>query len=661
MERHLIIEAVEPCVDGGRYAAKRIVGEPCRVEADIFRDGHAVLRAVVKWRRKTPRRNPGQESPEFIEAAYAETPLRPLVNDRWRGEFPLCATARYGFTIEAWTDGYASWLFDLQRRVEGGYPDVASEVVEGIALLQEALAVAGDEGALLHRAVEALHAARHDPAAVLALAAEEALGEAMLRLQPRRDAVRYEPELEVIADRPRARFGAWYEMFVRSQGSDPARGATFREAEARLRDIRDMGFDVLYLAPIHPIGRSKRKGPNNTLRSDASHPGSPWAIGSEHGGHTAIEPALGTLEDFDHFVAAARQCGLEVALDFAIQCSPDHPWVTEHPEWFYHRPDGTIKYAENPPKKYEDIYPVNFDTDDRWGLWHALRDVLLFWIERQVRIFRVDNPHTKPLVFWEWLIPEIQADHPDVIFLSEAFTRPKMMKLLAKAGFTQSYTYFTWRNEKWDLTEYLTELTTSGMQEYFRPNFFTNTPDILQAVLQKGGRPAFMMRFVLAATLSPSYGIYSGFELGENTPLREGSEEYLDSEKYQIRVRDWNQPGNIKELMARVNIIRRENPALHDLTNLRFFETDNEQLLFYAKMTADRSNVILVLVNLDPAHPHHGTAMVPLEEIGVPPGARYEVCDLLSGARYEWSERNYVRLDPQVQPAHIFRVERHLP
>ncbi|MFQ5915683.1 MAG: alpha-amylase family glycosyl hydrolase, partial [Nitrospinota bacterium] len=478
------------------------------------------------------------------------------------------------------------------------------------------------------------------------------------RLQPRPDAVVYSPELEVVAVRPRARFGAWYEMFVRSQGAEPGKSGTFKDAERRLRDIRDMGFDVVYLPPIHPIGKMNRKGRNNTPQAGPDGPGSPWAIGNEHGGHTAIEPSLGTMEDFDHFVKTANELGLEVALDFAIQASPDHPWVKEHPEWFHRRPDGTIKFAENPPKKYEDIYPVNFDTPDRGGLWEEMYRTLFFWIGHGVKIFRVDNPHTKPLCFWEWLIARIQEDHPDTIFLCEAFTRPPMMKALAKVGFTQSYTYFAWRNSRQELTEYLTELTQSGMQDYLMPNFFTNTPDILTEYLQKGGRPAFKVRLVLAATLSPSYGIYSGFELLENTPLRPGSEEYGNSEKYEIRVRDWDQPGNIKEFIARVNAIRRGNPALHSLTNLRFFRTDNDQILLYGKATEDKSNVIIVAVNLDPFHPHDCTAWVPLDEIDVAPGGSYEVCDLLTGARYTWSHQNYVRLDPEFEPAHILRVGR---
>jgi starch synthase (maltosyl-transferring) len=417
-----------------------------------------------------------------------------------------------------------------------------------------------------------------------------------------------------------------------------------------------MGFDVVYLTPIHPIGSTYRKGPNNSLIVAPDSPGSPWAIGSSAGGHMAIEPRLGTLDDFDHFVAVAERQGLEIALDFAIQCSPDHPWVTEHPEWFRHRPDGTIKYAENPPKQYQDIYPINFDSPDQKGLIEELRRVVLFWIEHGVKIFRVDNPHTKPVAFWEWLINTVQEKHPEVIFLAEAFTRPKMMKVLAKAGFTQSYTYFTWRNTKAELTEYLTELTQTAMIDYFRPNFFTNTPDILPPILQDGGRPAFKSRLVLAATLSPSYGIYSGYELCENEAIP-GTEEYDHSEKYEIKTRDWNRPDSLREFVARLNAIRRGNPALQQFANLRFLTTDNDQIILYSKSSADRSNIILVAVNLDPHHPHHCTAFVPADAIGVAPGQGYAVTDLLTGARYEWSESNYIRLDPQIEPAHLLRVE----
>jgi starch synthase (maltosyl-transferring) len=482
------------------------------------------------------------------------------------------------------------------------------------------------------------------------------LAAAVDRNEDRSDAVNYDYTSAIVAERLRARFGAWYEIFPRSQGTQPGHHATLREAEARLHDISDMGFDVVYLTPIHPIGTTYRKGPNNALIAAPDSPGSPWAIGSPAGGHMAIDPRLGSLDDFDHFVTVAERLGLEIALDFAIQCSPDHPWVTQHPEWFRHRPDGSIKYAENPPKQYQDIYPINFDSPDQKGLIEELRRVVLFWIGHGVKIFRVDNPHTKPVVFWEWLINSVQEEHPEVIFLAEAFTRPKMMKVLAKAGFTQSYTYFTWRNTKAELTEYLTELTQTDMLDYFRPNFFTNTPDILPPILQDGGRPAFKSRLVLAATLSPSYGIYSGYELCENEAIP-GTEEYDHSEKYEIKIRDWNRSDSLREFVARLNAIRRGNPALQQFANLRFLTTDNDQIILYCKSSADRSNIVLVAVNLDPHHPHHCSAFVPADAIGIAPGQGYAVTDLLTGAGFNWSESNYIRLDPQIEPAHILRVE----
>lgn len=645
MLNHIIIEAVTPSVDCGNYPAKRIAGELCVVEADIFRDGVAELGAVVKWRRRQDKR-------------FHESPMWPLGDDRWRGEFPLDENTRYVFTVEAWSKAFATWRDYFRKKAETRL-EVVSNLEEGIMLLERVKKRArGRNRQTLAAYLERLRSLS-DPHLAVDVVYEPALEAAVDSAEERLGAVTYSPVLEVIADRPRARYGAWYEMFPRSQGSIPGKHATLREAEMRLPEIRDMGFDVVYLAPIHPIGHTNRKGPNNALTASSESPGSPWAIGSAAGGHMAIEPALGTLADFDHFVETAERLGLEVALDFAIQCSPDHPWVTEHPQWFERRPDGTIKYAENPPKQYQDIYPINFDTPDQKNLMEELRRIVMFWIGHGVKIFRVDNPHTKPVAFWRWLINEVQARHPEVIFLSEAFTRPKMMKALAKAGFTQSYTYFTWRNTKSELTDYLTELSRPPVSDYFRPNFFTNTPDILPPILQQGGRPAFKMRLVLAATLSPSYGIYSGYELCENEAVP-GTEEYANSEKYEIKARDWNRPGNIKEFIARVNRIRNDNPALHELTNLRFLETDNDMIMLYAKTTADLANIILVAVNLDPFHPHHCTAFVPPEVVGVSPGQRYRVTDLLTGASYEWSDRNYIRLDPQIEPAHILRVESRL-
>ena len=649
----IFIEAISPSVDGGRFPAKAVTGRPCVVEADIFRDGHDVLRAVIKWRQAGRR-------------TFSEAPLELLVNDRWRGELPLEENTRYEYTIEAWISLYESWLVDLRKRVAVDEP-VASEVREGIALL-EGIAPAGRaKGAAaarpLREAARELRAWLDDGAegaAALAIAEREDVLAAEGRLVLRIGATEFAPLLELVADRPRALYGAWYEMFPRSYSPTPGRHGTFADAARRLPALREMGFDVVYLPPIHPVGTSHRKGRNNALEAQPGDPGSPWAIGSSAGGHTAVEPQLGTLEDFDRFVAAARRLDLEVALDFAIQCSPDHPWVREHPEWFYHRPDGTIKYAENPPKKYQDIVPLNFDSPARETLWQALLEVVLFWVGHGVKIMRVDNPHTKPLPFWNWLIGQVQRRHPEVLFLSEAFTRPKIMKALAKVGFSQSYTYFTWRNEKQELTEYLTELAQTELADYFRPNFFVNTPDILHEVLQTGGRPAFMSRLVLAATLAPAYGIYSGYELCENEGVP-GTEDYLNSEKYELKQRDWNQPGNIVEFVSRVNAIRHENPALQRLSNLRFLHSDSEQVLAYAKTDAESGNTLLIAVNLDAHNAHDCTVQVPLELVSAQPCSGYEVQDLLTGARYAWGASNYVRLVPGEAPAHILRVERVIP
>lgn len=638
---HIIIEAITPSVDGGRYPAKQIAGEPCVVEADIFRDGHQVVRAAVHWKRKD-------------EETFVEAPMVALDNDRWRGEFVPPDNARYIFTVAAWTDLFATWSGDFIKKAQVGRR-VLADLLEGIALLERMVRTARDHDAeILRDCVQRLRASNNESAALEVLSHPE-LAAVAARTGERSGMTRFDPVLELVVDRPAARFGAWYEMFPRSQGASTDRSGTLRDAGRRLSELRDLGFDVVYLPPVHPIGHTNRKGPGNSP-DGRNAVGSPWAIGAEAGGHAAIHPDLGTLEDFRSFVLAANNLGLEVALDFAIQTSPDHPWVKEHPEWFHRRPDGSIKYAENPPKEYQDVYPIDFDNADQRGLLEELLGVVRFWIEQGVTIFRVDNPHTKPVAFWEWLINAVQSVYPEVIFLAEAFTRPKMMKVLAKAGFTQSYTYFTWRNTKYELTQYLTELTHSPMRDYFRPNFFTNTPDILHAVLQTGGRPAFKMRLVLAATLAPSYGIYSGYELCENQAVP-GTEEYLDSEKYQLKPRDWNRPGNIKEFIARINSIRRRNPALQHLSNLRFLDTDNEQIIFYAKATPDGSNVILTAVNLDPFHPQICTAFVPPEVVGAAPGQSYRVTDLLTNATYTWSERNYVRLDPFMEPAHILKVD----
>jgi starch synthase (maltosyl-transferring) len=643
----LLIENVSPQLDGGRHAVKRIVGDRVDVGADVIKDGHDVLVARICLR------GPGDQDWRFAPMTYDADA------DRWTGAFVVDQVGRWVFTVEAWTDAFATWGVALQKKLAAGQ-DVGPELLEGAVQLAAAAAAARGSA---ERTLAETAALLRDPDVSTAERARTALRPELAALVaahvPRRLGARHERELAITVDRERARFAAWYEMFPRSQATEPGRHGTLADAARRLRRLAELGFDVVYLPPIHPIGRTHRKGPNNRLEAGPDDPGSPWAIGDETGGHTAVDPRLGTLADFDRFVDAARSHGMEVALDFALQCSPDHPWAREHPEWFFVRPDGTIRYAENPPKKYEDIYPLDFWCADREALWAACRDVLRFWIERGVRTFRVDNPHTKPLAFWEWLIAEVKRDHPDVVLLAEAFTRPKTMKALAKLGFTQSYTYFTWRNTAAELREYLTELTQTEMVEYFRGNLFTNTPDILHEYLQRGGRAAFRVRLLLAATLSPLYGIYSGFELCENVAVRPGSEEYLDSEKYQVRPRDWEAPGNINADVETLNRIRRENPALRRAANLTFHHSENEEILFYRKAAPDGGGDLLIAVNLDPHHPQATMVHVPLDALGLGPDESFVVHDLLTGARYTWrGVRNYVRLDPPGQVAHLFRVER---
>ena len=637
--RTVIIENVAPAVDGGRYPAKREIGARVEVSADIFREGHDVLVAFVQYR------------PE-AESAWREMPMRFVDNDRWAGEIVLDVLGRWVFTIEALADPFQSWLADLAKRVDVGQ-DVTSELLEGAALVGAAAERASGNDARLLRA----HATRLTRGSAAA-ARDPELAALMARHLDRADATRSATEFPVQVDRERARFAAWYELFPRS-GTTPGRSATFKEAESQLERIAAMGFDVVYLPPIHPIGKSHRKGRNNSLTALPDDPGSPWAIGGAEGGHETVHPELGTLADFDHFVAAAAHLGLDVALDFAIQCSPDHPYVRQHPEWFFHRPDGTIKYAENPPKKYQDVYPVNFYGPDPAPLWAEMKRIVEFWIGHGVTSFRVDNPHTKPVAFWEWLIREVQRAHPDVVFLAEAFTRPKVMKVLAKAGFTQSYTYFTWRTEKQELAEYLEEITTPPVAEYFRGNLWTNTPDILHDTLVRGGRPAFQQRLVLAATLSSLYGMYSGYELVENVPVAPTSEEYLDSEKYEIKARDWEAPGNIVSFVTRVNQIRRANPALHLYRNLRFHASDSPHVLWYEKASEDGTNVIFVAANMDPTTEHGSVVDVPIERFGIASDQSYRMHELLSDAVYDWrGPQGYVRLFPDESPAQIFRLER---
>ena len=680
---HLTIECVTPELDAGRYPVKRIVGDVVRVEADVLKEGHDITAAQIVVR------SPG-------EPAWS-IPMQYDYNvDRWAGEFTVDKIGRWHYTVEAWTDDWETWRAGFRKKVEAGV-DTRLELKEAALLVRAAArrAKRGPARAALTQTAKVFDTVDEFPGdAVVRRAIDPELSALMRENFLPRDLTRYGRELAVVVDRERARFSSWYEFFPRS--TDPTgKHGTFRTAIDALPRIEELGFDILYLPPIHPVGRTFRKGKNNTLTPEPDDVGSPWAIGNEHGGHDAIEPALGTFEDFDAFVEAAHKRNMEIALDYALQCSPDHPWVKEHPDWFHQRPDGTIAYAENPPKKYQDIYPINFWCADRRALWEACRDVVLLWVSHGVKVFRVDNPHTKPFAFWEWLIEDVQSEHPDVIFFAEAFTRPKRMKNLGKLGFTMSYTYFTWKNTSWELRDYVRELTTAPVNEYFRGNFFANTPDILTEYLVKGGRPAFRARLVLATTLSPLYGIYSGYELTENVPLKEKSEEYLHSEKYQIRVRDWNAPGNINADVKLLNRVRRETPALQRISNVTFHASENELILFYRRAgdagnsasaagdtlkaagdrlkatgTAQRSIPsplqpriedpdILVAVNMDPTTAQATMVHVPIEEMGIRPDEPYVVHDLITGARFTWQgSRNYVRLDPNDQVAHVLRVER---
>lgn len=648
--RRVVFEAVTPEVDGGRFPAKRSVGELVTVEADIFADGHDALSAVLRHRHES--------SSEWIES-----PMLPRPNDRWRGEFPVTALGRYRFTLVAWVDHFETWSRALAKRVQAGQ-DVTAELEAGARMVESAAERAGGNAADAAR-LRALAATLRkaspttstatatSPAAASPVDAE--LSALMARYGDRASAVTYERELEVLADPVKARFSTWYELFPRSAGV-AGRHGTLKDVERMLPDIARMGFDVLYLPPIHPIGTRHRKGANNRPAA-AGEPGSPWAIGSAEGGHKAIHPDLGTLDDFKSLVAAAAKLGIDVALDIAFQTAPDHPYTSEHPEWFRHRPDGSIQYAENPPKKYEDIYPFDFETEAWRELWAELLSVVDHWIAQGVRVFRVDNPHTKPFAFWEWLIGDVKRRHPDVIFLSEAFTRPKVMYRLAKLGFTQSYTYFSWRNAAWELYQYFTELSQPELREFFRPNLWPNTPDILTDYLQHGGRAAFQVRLLLAATLGASYGIYGPtFELMENRAREQGSEEYLDSEKYQLRAWNREDPQSLRELITIINQIRRENPALQSDRGLRFHLTENDQLLAYSKSTPGRDNVILVVANCDPYHVQRGMVTLPLEELGIEADRSYQAHELLSGARYQWNgPRNYIEINPFSMPAQIFR------
>ncbi|HYI07714.1 MAG TPA: alpha-1,4-glucan--maltose-1-phosphate maltosyltransferase [Thermoanaerobaculia bacterium] len=646
--KRVIIEAASPEVDGGAFPAKRVTGEVVIAEADIFTDGHDRISAVILHRHDS-------------EPEWTEVPMRALVNDRWRAEFPVEHLGFHRFTIEAWVDHFLTWHRDLKKRVDAGVSqeDLRVQLLIGLEHIRDAAARANPRD---KRKLDAVIAAldSEDPVdeKIADLWSEDLLA-LMWRNAERKFVARYERELLIEVDRPKAAYSTWYELFPRSTASEEGRHGTFRDVEAQLPRVARMGFDILYLPPIHPIGETFRKGKNNKVTAEPGDVGSPWAIGGREGGHKAVHPALGTIEDFERLVAKAKAAGIDVAMDIAFQAAPDHPYVKEHPEWFLARPDGTIQYAENPPKKYQDIYPFHFESDGWQELWNELRDIFAFWVGKGVRVFRVDNPHTKPLPFWEWCIRSLKKEHPDLIFLAEAFTRPKIMYRLAKAGYTQSYTYFAWRNTKHELEEYFTEVTKPPVSDFFRPNVWPNTPDILPDFLQYGGPPAFSMRLILAATLASSYGIYGpAFERFVHEPREHGSEEYLDSEKYEVK--HWPPTDDdLTELIAAVNRIRRENPALRQNATLKFHETDNEHLICYSK-TAEE-NALVCVVNLDPHNTHAGWIDLDLETLRLDTGRPFQVHDLLSGARHTWhAPRNYVQINPQIVPAHIFRIRRRV-
>jgi starch synthase (maltosyl-transferring) len=641
-----VVEHVYPELDGGRFAAKRVAGDRLVVEADVFADAHDEVAAAILYRHES-------------DTGWQEAPMKRIAGDRWRGEFVVTKVGRYRYTIEGWIDRFETWRRDLVRRI-GALQDLEPEFQIGAGLIEEAAATApGEDAEALSKWARKLRLER-DSGVRESIAVSDEVAALVQRHWPRPFAGRYEKELTVVVDREKARFSTWYEVFPRSCAPEAGRHGTFRDCEAWLPYIAAMGFDVLYFPPIHPVGRTFRKGRNNSIDASPDDVGSPWAIGAAEGGHTSVHPDLGTLQDFENLAGKAAAQGLEIALDIAFQCSPDHPYVREHPGWFRKRPDGTIQYAENPPKKYQDIYPFDFETTQWRELWEELRRVIFFWIDHGVRIFRVDNPHTKSFTFWEWVIAEVKSQHPDVLFLAEAFTRPSVMCRLAKLGFSQSYTYFTWRNTKEELTSYFRELARSEAREYLRPNLWPNTPDILPEFLQVGGRAAFLIRLVLAATLGGNYGIYGpAFELCENAPREPGSEEYLNSEKYELKHWDRNAPGSLREIVARVNRIRRENAALQGQWNLHFHETDNPMVICYSQATSDLENVVIAIVNLDAYHAQSGWVTLDLGALGVDESRAVQAHDLLGAGRYLWhGSRVFFELSPEGLPAHIIRLRR---
>jgi starch synthase (maltosyl-transferring) len=646
--RRVAIEAVTPVLDCGRWPIKRIQGDRITVEADLFADGHEEIRGALLYRHET-------------SADWSQAEMELFFNDRWRAVFAVREIGRYFYTIRGWVDRFQTWRHDLAKRVAAG-TDVIVDLLIGAELVAAAAnRAAAADGARLSQFAALLAGTKSPPERVQVADSPVLIG-LMERYPDLEFATTLDPPLAVTVDRERARFSAWYEMFPRSTSPVPGRHGTFADCEARLPYVAEMGFDVLYFPPIHPIGKAFRKGKNNAPAALTGEVGSPWAIGAADGGHKSVLREFGTLDDFHNLVAAAAGHGIEIALDIAYQVSPDHPYVAEHPEWFRRRPDHTIQYAENPPKKYQDIYPFDFETPHWHSLWEELKSVITFWSEQGVRIFRVDNPHTKPFAFWEWLIDDVKRQYPDVLFLSEAFTRPKIMYRLAKLGFTQSYTYFTWRNGKQELTEYLQEITQPAIRDFFRPNFWTNTPDILSEYLQSGQRAAFIARLVLAATLTANFGVYGPvFELGIATAREPHSEEYLNSEKYEIPHWQFDRPESLRGVIALVNRARRENRSLQSDANLEFHPIESDQLICYSKRTDDNANVVVAIVNLDPYHAHAGNAELPLARLGIREDKPYQMEDLLTGKRYTWQgPRGWIDLSPQPLPAHLFRLHRWL-
>ncbi|WP_262966862.1 alpha-1,4-glucan--maltose-1-phosphate maltosyltransferase [Methylobacter psychrophilus] len=642
----VIIENVQPEIDGGRFPLKRVLGQNVEVTADAFADSHDIISCVLRYRHS-------------LETEWCEVAMLPLGSDRWSASFPLTKLGCYVYTITAWVDHFFSWQHDFAARTD--VQDITLALRGGAKLVEAAAGISdGDHQLQLQKLAKELRSANVDAAITLALS--ETLSSLMKQYPDRSLATDYPMQLSVWSEPIRAQFSSWYEFFPRSCIGDDMNHGSFEACEKHLSYVAEMGFDVVYLPPIHPIGLSKRKGANNVLLASKSDVGSPWAIGSAEGGHKSVHPQLGTLDDFKSLVSRAQELGIAIAIDIAFQCSPDHPYLREHPEWFSHRADGTTQYAENPPKKYEDIVPFNFECDTWNELWQELLEVFLFWIKQGICIFRVDNPHTKPFPFWEWLIAEVKREHPETIFLAEAFTRPKVTYRLAKLGFSQSYTYFSWRNTKRELVSYFTELTRTEVSDYFRPNLWPNTPDILPEYLQFGGRPAFMLRLVLAATLGANYGIYGpAYELMEAIPRDAGSEDYLDSEKYQVRRWKLDREDTLKDFITRVNRIRKENSVLQQNKSLQFFHVDNDSLLCYAKTTPDNAEIILVVANLDPHHSQSGWVTLPLASLGLDAEHSYQVQDLLTSARFLWNgPRNFVDINPQVAPAHIFKLRRRI-